>query len=242
MKLALFYLFFFCSNLSTVCFAQSETDLKNYYFPYQDFFEPTVYKYVNTQNPNDILYSLIETKVTEKDTTMATTTFDQSFYELDAGVEKVTSKGVELKTYTIYITGIVTPTRPIHKDIFRWKQNKQDKIKWSARYSSPFGEESIRKMREYIGSRPLYSFQKKDYPSIVFKDSYRHSIKAEKNIRTTDFYQEAIYCEGIGLVDYQRTMDDGTKLHYQLEEILSKKAWDAIKNKPYSIQKPIKKT
>lgn len=242
MKFALFYLVLCVGSFSTSCLGQTEINLKDYYFPYQNFVEPIVYKYVNTKNPNDILYSFIETKIIEKDTTVVTTTFDQSFYELDAGVEKVTHRGVELKTYTIYITGIITPTRPIHKDIFRWKQNKQDKIKWSARYSSPFGEESIRKMREYIGPNPVYTFQKKDYPSILFKDSYRHSIKAEKNIRTTDFHQEAIYCKGIGLVDYHRTMEDGTKLHYQLEKILSKEVWETIKSKPYSIQKPIKKT
>lgn len=224
------------------CAAQVEDTLKAYYFPYQDFFELRVYKYVNTENPNDILYCSMQTKVIEKDTIIASTTFDQAFYELDAGSEKITHQGAELKAYTLYITGITTPTRPIHKELFRWTQTKQEKIKWSARYTSPFGEESIRKMREYLGHNTDYVFQKKAYPSIRFKDTYRHSIKAEKSIQTTDFHQEALYCKGIGLVDYQRKMENGRKFHYQLEEILSEEAWEALKKEPYSIQKKIKKT
>lgn len=242
MKLIFGCLFLLLSSWFTTSLAQTETTLQAYYFPYQNFFEPVVYKYVNTGNPNDILYCFMETQIIDKDTIIVSTTFDQAFYEVDAGVELITSKGAELKSYTIYITGILTPTRPIHKEIFHWKQNKQDKIKWSARYTSPFGEESIRKMRQYLGHSSNYTFQKKEYPSIAFKDTYRHSIKAEKSIRTTDFYQEALYCKGIGLVEYQREMENKVKLYYKLEKIIDKKAWEALKKQPYSIEKPIKKT
>lgn len=242
MKLILSCLFLSLSSWFTPSLAQTEITLKAYYFPYQSFFEPVVYKYVNTKNPNDILYCFMETKIMEKDTLIETVTFDQAFYEVDAGVEKITPQGAELKTYTIYITGIITPTRPIHKDLFRWQQNKQDKIKWSARYTSPFGEESIRKMRKYTGQGDKYTFQKKEYQSIAFKDTYRHSIKAGKSIQTTDFDQEVLYCKGIGLVDYQRVMENGIKLHYKLEKIMSNEAWEALKKKPYVVQKTIKRT
>lgn len=242
MKRIFFCCCFSISSLSISCFAQTETTLKPYYFPYQNFFEPVVYKYVNTENANDIFYCFLETKVIAKDTIIVSSTFDQAFYEVDAGTEKITPQGIELKTYTIYVSGVKIPTRPIHKDIFRWQQNKEDKIKWSARYRSPFGEESIRKMREYLGNRDNYSFQQKDYPSIAFKDTYRHSIKADKSVRTTDFHQEARYCKGIGLVDYQREMENGVKLHYKLEKIISNEAWEVLKKQPYSIQKPIKRT
>jgi hypothetical protein len=242
MKLIFSCLFLYFNAWSIICFAQTEIRLKAYYFPYQNFFEPVVYKYVNTENSNDIFYCFLETKVIEKDTIIASNTFDQAFYEVDADTEKITPQGIELKTYTIYVSGIKVPTRPIHKDIFRWQQNKEDKIKWSARYRSPFGEESIRKMREYLGSRDNYSFQQKDYPSIAFKDTYRHSIKVNKDVRTTDFYQESRYCKGIGLVDYQREMENGVKLHYKLEKIISNEAWEVLKKQPSSIQKPIKRT
>jgi hypothetical protein len=235
-------LFLFLNAWSITCFAQTEQNLKAYYFPYQNFFEPVVYKYVNTENSNDILYCFMETKIIEKDTLIESITFDQAFYEVDAGVEKITAQGAELKTYTIYITGIITPTRPLHKDLFSWQQDTQDKIKWSARYTSPFGEESIRKMREYIGQGDKYTFQEKEYPSISFEDTYRHSIKAGKSIQTTDFHQEALYCKGIGLVDYQREMENGIKFHYKLEKIMSNEAWEALKKKPYTVQKTIKRT
>lgn len=235
-------LFLFLNTWSSTCFAQTEQNLKAYYFPYQNFFEPVVYKYVNTENPNDILYCFMETKIIEKDTLIESITFDQAFYEVDTGVEKITSQGTELKTYTIYITGITTPTRPIHKDLFRWQQDKQDHIKWSARYSSPFGEESIRKMRKYLGRSAPYTFQKKEYPSISFKDAYRHSIKVGRNVQTTDFHQEALYCKGIGLVNYQREMENGVKLYYKLEKIISNEAWKILKKKPYVVQKAIKRT
>lgn len=234
-------LFLFLNAWSITCLAQTEQNLKAYYFPYQDFFEPVVYKYVNTENPNDILYCFMETKIEENDTLIASITFDQAFYEVDAGIEKITPQGAELKEYTIYITGIITPTRPIHKDLFRWEQNKEDKIKWSARYTSPFGEESIRKMRQYVGHRENYSFQQKERPSITFKDAYRHSIKAGQSIKTTDFHQEALYCKGIGLVDYQREMENGIKLHYKLDKIISNEAWELLKKKPYVVQKSVKK-
>ncbi|WMX13479.1 MULTISPECIES: hypothetical protein [unclassified Aureispira] len=242
MKLKFYFLISFFSSLVTFSLsAQTTINLKAYYFPYQNFFEPIVYKYVNLDNPNDIFYCLMETKIVDGDTLVITNTFDQAFYEVDAGEEKITAQGTELSRYTIYITGILTPTRPIHKDIFRWQQTNKEKIKWSARYSSPFGEESIRKMREYVGTGADYIFQKKTYPSILFKDSYRHSIKANKSVRTSDFHQLSLYCKGIGLVDYQREMDNGLQLHYQLEKIISKEAWDALKKQPYVTEKPIKK-
>ena len=96
-------------------------------------------------------------------------------------------------------------------------------------------------MRQYIGSSKDYVFQKKAYPSIQFKDTYRHSVKADKNIRTSDFHQEAFYCKGIGLVEYQREFADGLKLHYKLEKIISNEAWLILKKKPYTTQKPVKK-
>lgn len=242
MKLIFSGLFLFLSSWFTTSLAQTEITLKAYYYPYQNFFEPVVYKYVNTDNPNDILYCFMETKVVDKDTITASVTFDQAFYKVASGVEKITSQGTELQHYTIYITGITTPTRTIHKDIFRWEQKKQEKIKWSARYTSPFGEESIRKMREYIGPSDKYTFQQKEYPSVVFKDVYRHSVKANKSVQTTDFHQESLYCKGIGLVDYQRKMEKGVKLHYKLEKIISNEAWQALKKKPYTVQKGVKRT
>ena len=242
MKLLFSCLFLFISSCFTASLAQTERTLKAYYFPYQNFFEPVVYKYVNTENPNDIFYCFMQTTVIDKDTLIESNVFDQAFYEISTGVEEVTDQGTELKNYTIYITGIITPTRPIHKDIFRWQQNKQDKIKWSARYSSPFGEESIRKMREYVGLSDNYTFEKKEYPSISFIDTYRHSIKADNSIKTTDFHQEARYCKGIGLVDYTRKMADDVELHYKLEKIISNEAWETLKEKPYTVQKSIKRT
>jgi len=241
MKLLFSCLLLSLSSWFTTSLAQTEITLKAYYYPYQNFFEPVVYKYVNTDNPNDILYCFMETKVEKEDTIIASITFDQSFYKIASGLEKITTQGTELQLYTIYITGITTPTRPIHKDIFRWQQNKEEKIKWSARYTSSFGEESIRKMREYVGLRDQYTFQKKEYPSIAFKDVYRHSIKANNSIETTDFHQESLYCKGIGLVDYQREMKNGVQLHYKLEKIISNEAWEALQKKPYTIQKGVKK-
>jgi hypothetical protein len=230
------------SSWFTTSLAQTEIALKAYYFPYQNFFKPVVYKYVNTENPNDIFYCFMQTTVVGKDTLIESNVYDQAFYEISSGVEEVTNQGTKLKTYTIFITGITTPTRPIHKDIFRWQQGKQDKIKWSARYTSPFGEESIRKMREYTGLSDSYTFEKKEYPSVTFNDTYRHSIKADKSIKTTDFHQEALYCKGIGLVDYTRKMADDVELHYKLEKIISNEAWEALKEKPYTVQKSIRRT
>ncbi len=241
MKLIFSCLFLLISSWFTISLAQTETTLKAYYFPYQNLFEPVVYKYVNTENPNDIFYCFMKTKVVNKDTLIESNVFDQAFYEVSTGIEVVKPQGTELKTYTIYITGILTPTRPIHKDIFRWQQSKQDKIKWSARYTSQFGEESIRKMREYLGESAPYRFQKETYPSITFKDTYRHSIKAGDHIETTDFDQEAVYCKGIGLVDYQREMENGVKFHYKLEKIMSNEAWESLKKQPYSPPGTIKR-
>ncbi|BDS09755.1 hypothetical protein [Aureispira anguillae] len=226
----------------TFCLAQTVGNLKPYYFPYSNFFQPKTYKYVNANNPNDILYWHMQTKIVNNDTLFTTTIFDQDFYPLEILVEKISTQGARLEKYKLAISGIMTDSRLIHKDVFQWQQAKDSPIKWSALYKSPFGKESIRKRRTFLKTTKEFTFQKETYKTILFKDSFRHSLNNGEEIHTIDFDQETSYALGIGLVAYQRKRAKGKTMHYQLKKIINQKSWIKLKQNPSAVYEPIKRT
>ena len=229
-------LLLFISLLSYNLQAQETNSLKAYYFPYQDFFEPKIYQYVDKNEPLNTLYWWLETKVHEGDTIFATRVFDAYGYVREQFHEKITATGSKVVTYSLVIKKTNIFTQLVHHDVFRWVQTPDESIKWSARYNSPFGKESIRKKRTLLANESSSKiFHKQSYPTVAFKEEFRHSILDSKGAATYDFYQTSHYGKGIGLLSFKRILEEQI-FDYHLEDILSVDEWKklrlTIKNKP----------
>lgn len=234
MLLLLLFITVFSYNLH----AQDTDNLKDYYFPYQDLFEPKVYQYVDKNDPLNTLYWWLETKVYQGDTIFATRVFDAYGYVREQYHEKITATGSELITYSLIIKKTSISTQIVHNKVFSWNQSPEESIKWSARYDSPFGNESIRKSRQFLDKIPTSkTFHKQAYSCLAFKETFRHSILDSKGAATYDFYQTSHYAKSIGLLSFNRIIEDKV-FDYHLEDILSVDKWKKlrliIKNKPQS--------
>lgn len=229
MKQQLYILLILLSyNLSAQSF-----NLKEYYFPYADFFEPQIYQYTEKGDDEETQYWYMQTKIINSDTILSTKVYDEDFALVEVSQEKVHPEGMTIIKYNLSLAGSMTISKILHKDVFKWTLNPNDKIKWSALYDSPYGKESIRKQRELISTKPhLQSFDKKEYQAIEFKDSYRHSVRTSNGARTYDFHQKSYYGKGIGLLNYKRSFPkDGSSYEYYLSKTFTKEAWEKFRKK-----------
>lgn len=208
-------------------------DLKEYYFPYADFFEPRIYQYTEKGDNEESQYWYMQTKIINNDTILSTKVYDEDFALVEVSEEKVHPKGMTILKYNLSLAGTMTISKILHKDVFRWKLSSEEKIKWSALYDSPYGKESIRKQRELISTKPhLQSFNKEEHQTIEFKDSYRHSVRTTDGARTYDFHQKSYYGKGIGLLNYKRSFPKNkSSYEYYLSKIFTKEAWEKFRKK-----------
>ena len=227
-------------NLPTA-YAQ-DLSLKAYFFPYASLFEAKVYQYMNEDDPNDIIYQFTQTHIHQGDTLFTLRNYDTYFQELESKVQRISTAGVYLQKYSLYIAGQGISSKVIQEEVYKWKASKTTPFKWAVRYSSPYGEESFRKMRQAIKKTKPRSFQQKKYPTIQFRDDFRHSIKHRKGATTNDFFQYSYYAQGLGLIAYDRTLSSGKKLRYRLTKIMDLNSWQTLLKRPQQPLIPIKRT
>lgn len=224
-----------------VCPAQ-QTELKAYFFPYSSLFKGKIYKYINEDNPNDIVYQLTKSTISHGDTLLTLRRYDQYFQELETMTQSINDTGVSLKRYSLYIAGENIDSRVIQHQVYQWQQATNEPIKWAVRYQSPYGEEGFRKMRQVVTTSIVYRFHDTAYTGVEFKDDFRHSVKSSQNVRTNDFHQYSKYAKGLGLVAYDRTLVSGEKLRYRLEKIMDLNSWEILKKRPQQPFIRIKRT
>lgn len=219
-----------------------EIQLKAYFFPYSSLFEAKVYQYANEDDPNDIVYQFTQTHIHQGDTLLTLRNYDLYFQELETKVQRISTAGVYLQTYSLYIAGRGISSNVIQEEVYKWEASETTPFKWAVRYSSPYGEESFRKMRQALQTAKPRAFQQKKYPTVQFRDDFRHSVKHNKGATTNDFFQYSYYAKGLGLIAYDRTLASGKKLRYRLTKIMDLNSWKALQKRPQQPLIPIKRT
>lgn len=227
---------------TTLCSAQTRGPLGAFFFPYRQLLEPKIYRYINLDDPNDIIYQLTHTKVVNGDTLLILKQFDTYFQELESLQQVVTDSGVYLKDYDLYIAGEKVSSRVLRNQVYAWHLPKRDSIKWSVRFESVYGSESFRKMRRLIRRHWRYPYATIRHQAICFRDDFRHSVKTQYGIQTTNFHQFVTYAKGLGLVAYDRTLASGQQLRYRLDRIFDVDEWKELRRRPQKPDIPIKRT
>lgn len=224
-------------------FAQAQSlELKAYFFPYPSLFEAKVYKYVNEDNPNDVVYQFTQSHIAHGDTLLVLRRYDQFFQELETMTQVINDTGVSLKNYSLYIAGEGITSRVVQSQVYQWQQATDEPIKWTVRYQSAYGDEGFRKRRQVVMALAPYRFRNVAYATMQFKDAFRHSVKGKKGVQTTDFHQYSHYAKGLGLVAYDRTLASGKKMRYRLVKIMDTNSWEALQKRPHQPLVPIKRT
>ncbi|MGH1339880.1 MAG: hypothetical protein ACRBFS_27425, partial [Aureispira sp.] len=179
-------LLLFCSPLTS---RAQQLELKAYFFPYADLLEAKIYQYVNEDNPNDVVYQWTQSRLVKKDTVLILRRYDEYFQKLETMTQVIQATGVSLTNYSLYVAEENITSRILQDQIYRWQQAPNEPIKWTVRYASVYGEEGFRKMRQVISTLAPYRFQNMAYPTVQFKDDFRHSVKSHTGVTTTDFHQ-----------------------------------------------------
>lgn len=220
-------LILFLNGCISTSSSEKSTNLKAYYFPYEDLFEPKFYKFQDLEDPENIQYWQLETKVIQDDTVMLTLPYDNNFRQFEIFIEKFDAEGASVHSFTMLGEDENIITQPNEKTIILWDLPKEKEITWSVEYESQFGFQEFMKSRELIGKAKPRSFDGKLHPTVKFKDSYQfyNSTVGE----SYEYHQNSYYSKGVGLVEYEREFPDRTRMHFKLIEIFSEQEWNKLK-------------
>ena len=206
-------------------------NLKSFFFPYENFFKPKIYKYVDKDNPDNIQYWFMETSVVTTDTILTTKAYNESLNQIELIREKTNSIGSTMLEFTMINDTIVTNSKATEIDVYHWHQPKDKKITWSVTYESQYGVESLSKTREFISSMSNKEFESNSYKTVKFKDTFKHSIKNKDWSDLYSFYQYSYYCQGLGMIEYERFLPDGKVIDYYLDKVLTEEEWNTLNKK-----------
>lgn len=206
-------------------------NLRNYYFPYATFMKPQIYKFINEDNPSNVFYLHMQTGVIDKDTMMMTTAYVDDLKPTEVFVEKMLPEKIVLEEYTfLNLYGQAEPvtTNPTARDVYVYNTSKSKTIEWSVDYNSKYGAERIGKKRNLDESGIQRKVQGEVVNVAKFKEVYDFPMQTDGNIEQSSFDQYSYYAEGIGLVEYERTLASGEKSHFILDEIITEDKWNKM--------------
>lgn len=197
-------------------FTEPKTDFEEYYFPFEQFIKPKVYKYVDANDKSNIVYWRLSTEERKNKTYFVTRGYDSNRNQIEFFEEQITSKGLIVTNFTdIYDTQNKKDGRITQNKVYMWKQKKPYLFKIyvdSANYI-------FEKKRTHTDKKITKLFDKKSYDCIIMDDLYTtREIKNEE--RSYDYKQETYYAKGIGIIGYKRFIPNGKIYDYILSEII----------------------
>jgi hypothetical protein len=174
--------------------------LKDYYFPYNDFFVSKTYCYVNAIDTTDKSYWIMQTKIEGKDTLLITKIQDSNHKLTEELVEKIVKNGSLMLKYTLYKNDnngqVSAPCDVIDSAIFNWNQNIDESFFWKVN----FPEFSSKQTIEFTKKRTLASIDSINSLA-TFKD--KNSMIMKGTFQKNEYEIENCYKKGIGLINYK---------------------------------------
>jgi len=192
------------------------TDAEQYYFPFEQFIEPKVYKYVDANDKDNTVYWRLSTEKRKNGTYFVTRGYDDNRVQIEFFEEKITSKGLIVTNFTdIYDTKSQKKGRIDQNQVYMWQNTKP----YTFKIYVDSGKYILEKKRTPTDKTITKSFDGKAYNCIIMDDLYMtEDIEMEEN--SYDFNQETYYAKGIGIIGYKRFLPDGTIYDYKLSQII----------------------
>ncbi|MBC3846597.1 hypothetical protein H8K90_09420 [Winogradskyella echinorum] len=197
----------------------TEKNFKDYYYQIANKVEIKIYKYIDKNNPSRHEYWKVTTNPNLNKIITESYTTDFRLYNYFE--EELKSDGAELIRYEDFekdskeeIINIVG--KVIDKDVFKWKDTNS--YKYSVKYNNPnYGNAHFTKERIKNSFENIY-VRGKEYSTLMFKDKY--IIKLLDANQQYEYYQFTYYAKGVGMVEYQRYLPDGTVVELELAEFI----------------------
>ncbi len=193
-------------------------EIKKCYFPYQYFFEPKTYCYVNQKDTSDKRFWEMQTKIVGGDTLFFTKIYHAPNELHEELVENIVETGAKLKKYTIYDinNGLCINTNEyeiIDNVVFNWCQRIGETITWTVEY--PIDEGSY-----YTRFSKFRTLQRFDTArsTAVFNDYYRFTYPG-LDVKGIYYKSEFHYMKDIGLIQYKIILSGGRINDYKLVDI-----------------------
>ena len=212
-KLLLPILIFFCLS-----FSNPQTDFEKYYFPFDQFIEPKVYKYVDENDKAHTVYWRLSTEKRKSGTYFVTRGYDSNKIQIEFFEEKITPEGLIVTNFTdIYDTKIQKKGRIDKNQVYLWKGVKP----YIYKIYVDSGKYILEKKRTPSDKKITKSFNGKAYSCIIMNDLYiTRNIAFESQFY--DYNQETYYARDIGIIGYKRFFPDGTVYNFKLSQIIDK--------------------
>ena len=210
-KLILPILIFFC-----ISFVGPKTDFREYYFPFDQFKEPKVYKYVDANDNKNTVYWRLSTEKRKSGTYFVTRAYDNNRDQIEFFEEKITSEGLIVTNFTeIYDTKNQKKGRIDKNQVYMLKSTKS----YVYKIYVDSGKYIFEKKRTPTDKKITKSFNGKNYDCIIMDDLYI-TRNIENEDQFYDYNQETYYAKGIGIIGYKRFLPDGTICDYKLSQII----------------------
>lgn len=225
-KIAL--LFIILSSSFSIREPGKQGSLKSYFFPFKEMVEPKIYKYVDKNREGNIQYWHMSTDIHNNDTVMTTRAFDENLNQVELFREKIDDDGSLMVEFTMINNNQSKESKPIDINVFKWSHKSGEKIKWSADYSSKYGQKNLEKQREFLGKSKNKKYENNILSTIKFKDTFTHRISKENWSDSIIYYQFSYYSKGLGMIEYERFLPDSSAVNYYLDDILTQNEWKKL--------------
>ena len=204
-----------------IAFSVSCKTSKKFYFNNHVIPETKIYKFVNENDSNDIVYW--EMFYTTKDT-FVTNTYDSNLFLTNEFVETLDHSGSKLIKYTSYYEFHDQPAKAniTKDDVFSWTTT--DPIQYEVNYRVEQDQISILKERKYLSDQKII-FNNRFIKTKIFKDSF---IVTENSKVLDSTYNISYYAKGLGVIQFNSHI--GQEINkMKLDKILTKNEFQALK-------------
>lgn len=211
------------------CKPDGKHDIFNYYYPLEELRDGRVYEYRPVEAdslPEE--YWFFKTIYTDTAEYLTGTYYDYNFMVRQLTTEEIVENGSLIKNYFLYTmdsTGVQhqVPAEVIGATAFPFEVRDSGGIfltnlKWTFS-KNPEVSTTMIKNRRYAG-KTTYKYQGKPVDAVVFDikelvDDYNEGHWEKQ------YTGKEIYAKGIGLVYYEKTIDDNFVLKYALKAVFS---------------------
>jgi len=201
----------------TACSAQNKKtgiEIKDYYFPYNEFTKQKTYCYVNMNDTTEKSYWVMQTKIEGKDTLLCTTILDTKKQKSEDLIEKVTKNGTKIQKYNLFKpedNQFTAECKIIESSVFNWNVNQDETITWKVEFPEFASKQTI----EMTKNRTFLNIDKTNN-TVSFEDKMHMVLKSSD--QKFEYKLETLYKKNIGLVSYKIIRDNAATKDFKLTE------------------------
>lgn len=205
--------------VATALIGCSKPALNEFYFQMEDFSESKTYVFIDQNNAGSEIHFNMYYQLIDSDTIFISETLSPDGTIQDVFVEKINGSICALTDYYTY----ALDSKGVHEKqsyeiieagVYSYKYDDYP-LTWKIKTGEGNNVQFVTKTRSILNEKSTIKVLNELKNCIVFKDKF--TIEEQNGL--FKFYQESYYAKGLGLVAYERFVDDNSVMHFKLQEI-----------------------